>query len=93
MVRRSAGQQYNLSQDMIAETINQANHCFSISTNPKPKNTVKLNGNNQIIHLPEMANAVICPETGKSLKHQELITKLRYKIKWMRSTANEINRL
>jgi hypothetical protein len=40
-----------------------------------------------------MANAVICPETGKPLKHQELITKLRYKIKWMRSTANEINRL
>jgi hypothetical protein len=30
MVRRSAGQQYNLSQDMIAKTINQANHCFSI---------------------------------------------------------------
>jgi hypothetical protein len=40
-----------------------------------------------------MANPVICPETGKSLKHQELITKLRYKIKWMRSKANEINRL
>jgi hypothetical protein len=40
-----------------------------------------------------MANAVICPETGKSLKHQELITKLRYKIKWMPSTATEINRL
>jgi hypothetical protein len=40
-----------------------------------------------------MANAVICSETGKSLKHQELITKLRYKIKWMRSTANETNRL
>jgi hypothetical protein len=44
MVRRSAGQQYNLSQDMIAETIHQANHCFSISTNPKPQNTVKVNG-------------------------------------------------
>jgi hypothetical protein len=43
--------------------------------------------------MPEMANAVICPETGKSLKHQELITKLRYNIKWKRSTANEINRL
>jgi hypothetical protein len=43
--------------------------------------------------MPETANAVICPETGKSLKHQELITKLRYKIKWMRSTANEINRI
>jgi hypothetical protein len=72
MVRRSAGQQYNLSQDMIAETINQANHFFSISTNPGPKNTVKDNGNNQVILLPQMANAVICPETGKSLKHQEL---------------------
>jgi hypothetical protein len=33
--------------------------------------------------MPEMA----------ILKHQELITKLRYKINWMRSTANEINRL
>jgi hypothetical protein len=93
MVRRSAGQQHNLSQDMIAKKISQANHCFSISANQKLKNTKKLNGNNQIIILPEMANAVICPETGKSLKHQELITKLRYKIKWMRSTANEINRL
>jgi hypothetical protein len=45
MVRRSAGQQHNLSQDMIAETINQANHCFSISTTVKPKSTVKFNGN------------------------------------------------
>jgi hypothetical protein len=46
-----------------------------------------------IIIMPEMANAVICPDTGKSMKHNELITKLRYRIKWMRSTANEINRL
>jgi hypothetical protein len=59
----------------------------------KPQISTKLSGNNEIIILPEMANAVICPETGKSLKHQELITKLRYKIKWMRSIANEINRL
>jgi hypothetical protein len=93
MVRRSAGQKYNLSQDMIAKIINQANHCFSYSKNPKPKNSTKFTGNNQVIILPEMENAVICPETSKSLKHQELITKLRYKIKWMRSTANEINRL
>jgi hypothetical protein len=93
MVRRSAGQKYNLSQDMMAETINQANHCFSLPTTPGPKNTERVNGNNQVIIMPEMANAVICPETGKSLKHQELITKLRCKIKWMRSTANEINRL
>jgi hypothetical protein len=93
MVRRSAGQQHNLSQDMIAKTISQANHCFSILENRKSNNATKLSGTNKIIILPEMANAVICPETGKSLKHQELITKLRYKIKWMRSTANKINRL
>jgi hypothetical protein len=76
---------------MMAETLAQENHCFSISanttcchsSNPKTPNVL----------LPEMANAVICPETGKSLTHQELITKLKYKIKWMRSTANEIDRL
>jgi hypothetical protein len=83
MVRRSAGQQHNLSQDMIADTISQADHCFSISTNQAPKNSKTLSGNIKIIILPEVANAVICPETGKSFKHQELITELRYKIKWM----------
>jgi hypothetical protein len=93
MVLRSAGQQHSLSQYMIAETISQANHCFSVSATQKPNNATKLRRNNQIIILPEMANAVICPETGKSLKHQELITKLRHKIKWMRSTENEIKRL
>jgi hypothetical protein len=90
MVRCSARQQ-NLSQDMMAETINQANHCFAISAQPKTQYTKKPSENRKVILLPEMANAVICPETGKSLKHQELIKKLRYKIKWMRSTANEIN--
>jgi hypothetical protein len=78
---------------MIAETISQANHYFSISTNPKTQNSTILSHNKKVIILPEMANAVVCPETGKSLKHQELITKLRYIIKWMRSTGNEINRL
>jgi hypothetical protein len=78
---------------MIAETINQANHRFSFPMTPGNNTKEKVNHNNQVIILPEMANAVICPETGKSLKHQELITQLRYKIKWMRSTANEINRL
>jgi hypothetical protein len=76
---------------MMDETLAQANNCFSISANTKythPSNT-----KTDIVILPEMANAVICPETGKSLKHQELITKLKYKIKWMISTANEINRL
>jgi hypothetical protein len=75
---------------MMAETLAQVNHCFSISAKTKythPSNT------NDVIILPEMANAVICPDTGKSLKHQELITKLRHKIKWMGSTAYEINRL
>jgi hypothetical protein len=77
MVRCSARQQ-NLSQDMMAETLAQANHCFSISANIKSNHpsTPKT----ESVILPEMASAVICPETGKSLKHQELITKLRYKI-------------
>jgi hypothetical protein len=75
---------------MMAETLAQANHCFSISA--KNKYTHPSN-KNDVISFPEMANAVICPETGKSRKHQELITNLRHKIKWMRSTANEINRL
>jgi hypothetical protein len=90
MVRRSA-KQHNLSQDMIAETLAQANHCFSLSAN-----STCCGSSNQkypIALSPEMENAVICPETGKSLKHQELITNLKYKNNWMRSTANEINRL
>jgi hypothetical protein len=76
---------------MMAETISHANHCFSISA--QTKYTHRSSTNTDIIISPDMANAVICPETGKSLKHQELITKLRYKIKWMRSTANESNRI
>jgi hypothetical protein len=59
-----------------------------INLNPKIRVISK-----EVIILPAMANAVICPETGKSLKHHELITKLRYKIKWIRSTENEINKL
>jgi hypothetical protein len=76
---------------MMAETLAQANHCFSISANTKSNHpsTPKT----EIVILPEMANAVSCPETGKSLNHQELITKLEYKKQWMRSKANEINRL
>jgi hypothetical protein len=35
MVRCSTRQKTNLSQDMIAETINQANHCFYFQTTPK----------------------------------------------------------
>jgi hypothetical protein len=81
IVRHSASQKQYLSQDMIAETINQANHFYSFPTPPSNKTQKKVINNNQIIIMTERANAVICPETGKSLKHQELITKLRYKIK------------
>jgi hypothetical protein len=35
MVRCSARQQHNLSQDMMAETISQANQCFFLSAQPK----------------------------------------------------------
>jgi hypothetical protein len=66
---------------MIAKTINQANHCFSFPTTPSNKTQKKAINNEQIIFIPEMANAVT---------HH---IKLRYKIKWMLPTANEINRL
>jgi hypothetical protein len=90
MARRSA-RQHNLSQDMMAETLAQANHCFSIFANSTSCRSS--NPTSPIAFSPKMANAVICPETGKSLKHQELITTLKYKNNWMRSTANEINQL
>jgi hypothetical protein len=73
MVRRSA-RQHNLSQDMMAETINQANHCFAISAQPKTQYTKKPSENTKVILLPEMANALICPETGKSLKHAHSVS-------------------
>jgi hypothetical protein len=85
--------QQNLSNDMLAETVQHANHLFSLPTIPaiqSPESTTK---NTPVIIMPEMASAVKCPYIGKSLKHQEPITMLRYKIKWMRSTANEIHRL
>jgi hypothetical protein len=53
MVRRSARQQ-NLSQDMMSETLAQANHCFSISTNTKCCQTPIPNA--KIVHVPEMEN-------------------------------------
>jgi hypothetical protein len=76
---------------MMAETLDQANHCFSLSVNTTCCRSS--NPKSPIVLSPEMANAVICPETGKYLKYQELITKLKYKNKWMKFTANEINRL
>jgi hypothetical protein len=78
---------------MMDETSSQANHCFTISKHITKQNPEISIDSQEVKIMPEMANAVIFPETGKSLKHHELITKLRYKIKWMRSTANEINRL
>jgi hypothetical protein len=77
----------------MAEALNQANHCFSISPHTQTQKTKNSMTNDNVIIMPEMANAVICPDTGKSLKHNELITELRYRIKLMISTANEINRL
>jgi hypothetical protein len=82
MIRRGATQQ-NISSDTLAETVQQANHVFSLPTGPTirtAKNTTKFA---PVIIMPEMANAVLCPDTGKSLKHQELITMLRYKTRWM----------
>jgi hypothetical protein len=93
MVRRSAGT-LNLSQDVLEETVQQGIRVFSLPIRPSDTHVVlKPTKIEQIIIMPEMANAVICPDTGKSLKHNELITLLWHKIRWMRSTANEIGRL
>jgi hypothetical protein len=89
MVRRSVGQQHNLSQNMIAEKISQANHCFSISTNPDHKNSTILSGINEVIVLPEMANAVICPETGKSTSRTRHNIKIQNKMDTIHSKRNQ----
>jgi hypothetical protein len=59
---------------MLAETVQQAIHVLSLPTGQKIRSPTMNAKNTPIIILPEMANAVICPETGKSLKHQEIIT-------------------
>jgi hypothetical protein len=78
---------------MLAETIKQANHVLSVPTEPTIRSPTQNTKNAPITIMPEMANAVICPDKVKSLKNQELITMLRYKINWMQSTTNEIRRL
>jgi hypothetical protein len=87
MVRCRARQQ-NLSQDKMAENLAQANHSFFYFS--QHQNQPSISPKTESVILPEMVNSVVCPETGKSPKHQELITKLKYKIQWIRSTANEI---
>jgi hypothetical protein len=92
MIRRSVTQQ-NISNDMLAETVQQPNHIFSLSTGPTVRKIISIAITTPVIIMPELANTVIFHYKGKSLKHQELITMLRYKIKWKRSHANEIHRL
>jgi hypothetical protein len=87
MLRQSTHQQ-NLKNYMLAETIQQENNVFSLPTGSTIRSPPREVTDTPIIIMPEMANAIICPDLGKSLNHQELITILRYKIKWMRSTAN-----
>jgi hypothetical protein len=92
MVRRSAGP-HNLSQDMLEETVQPTNHIFPFPIGPSVTPVLLAPINKQVIIMREMANAFICPDTGTSLKHNELIKLLRYKICWMRSTSNESERL
>jgi hypothetical protein len=91
MIRRSAHQQ-NLTNDMLSETIQHANHVLSLPTGPTIRSPTQNTNDTPIIIMLEMANEVKCPDTGKSLKHQELITMLQYKIKWMRLTTTKIRR-
>jgi hypothetical protein len=77
MVRRSAAP-HNLSHDMLAETLQQgSNHVLSLPIGPPIKIAGIAPKNEQVIIIPEMDNDAICPNTGKYLKHQELITRLR----------------
>jgi hypothetical protein len=92
MIRRSAHQQNSIN-DMLAETIQQENHSFSLPTGATIRSATRKAMDATIIIMPEMGNVVIFSESGKPPTHQELITILRYEIKWIRSTANEIHRL
>jgi hypothetical protein len=81
MTRRSAGT-INFSQDMLEETVQQVHHIFYLSMGPSNTPAIlQQTKSEQIIIMHEMANAVICPDTGKSFKHSERITLLRYKIR------------
>jgi hypothetical protein len=66
MIRHSAHQQ-NLSNDMLAETLQHANHVFSLPTGPSIRSPAENTKDTPITILPQMANAVICPDTGKPL--------------------------
>jgi hypothetical protein len=76
MIRHSTHQQ-TLTDGMLAETIKHANHVFSLPTWSRIRSPPWEAMDTPIIIMPEMDNAVICPESGKSLKYQELITILR----------------
>jgi hypothetical protein len=78
---------------MLTDTVQQANHVLSLSIAPPVKTAGISSKDEPVIIMPEMVNVVICPDISMSLKYQELITLLRYKIRWMRSTAHEIGRL
>jgi hypothetical protein len=76
---------------MLNETIQQADHFFFLPIMPLNAPIIAQPTKNKKNNIMlEMANVVITPDTGKSLKHTELITLLRYKMSWMRSTSNEI---
>jgi hypothetical protein len=60
MIRRSATQQ-NLSSDMLAEIVQQANHIFSLPTGPTIRTAKSATKTVPVIITPGMAKAVICP--------------------------------
>jgi hypothetical protein len=68
MIWRSEIRQ-NLSNDMLSETVQQANHLFSLPVGPairSPTSTIK---NTPVIIISEMTNAVICPDTASRTHH------------------------
>jgi hypothetical protein len=61
MIRRSTNHQ-NLTNDMLAETVQHANHVFSLPTGSTIRSPPHEAMDTPIIIMPEMADAVICPE-------------------------------
>jgi hypothetical protein len=58
--------------------------CFYLPLGPPNTPVILQPTKSEQIFMPEMVNAVICPDTGKWLKHSDLVILLRYKMRWMR---------
>jgi hypothetical protein len=59
---------------MLEETVQQAYHVFYLPIGTSVTPVFLVPTDKQVTIMPEMANAVVFPDTGKSIKYHELIT-------------------